>query len=199
MTAPSFREEEIHIFPRALKWRRQAVGTKNDAHNVISCRDFLTRLRFTQVNWHPWVTNGDVTEIGLARQMTGERILLEGPSVLEWYLGERVAPQTDLEDRLLVPQDPPSCMRSAQNLEDEDLINALNGIPSASFTLFEENYDVFRVTHLMPNFPLSDDPQVFHDFFISDRMLALSYFSSSFAGEFFCGWPWSTSTSHSSL
>lgn len=83
-------------------------------------------------------------------ELTGKRVLFEGPSGRYWYLGERVLRQVKGRvDAALTPVMPPMNMRHTDSLDGDELMEALTGWDAEEFTSPNTDYMTFCNQFLM--------------------------------------------------
>ena len=82
------------------------------------------------------------------------RILLEGPGLRMWFLGERTRHQYTSSFRR-IPRDPPTDMFWGHDLMDHSLAAALEGFECTSFLSRSKDYITFLRTRCLPVLPLS--------------------------------------------
>ena len=116
------------MIPQGHKWRKEATGWKVRAHEFIAFRNFLTNLREEHVIWTPWASamNQAPANLLVAQTISRKHIFLEGVGVRQWYLGERVTHQSIKVEAFFVPHPPLSRMRSAELLDNLELLGAIN-------------------------------------------------------------------------
>ena len=82
------------------------------------------------------------------------RILLEGPRLRMWFLGERTRHQYTSSFRR-IPHDPPTDMFWGHELMDHSLAAALEGFECTSFLSRSKDYISFLRARCLPVLPLS--------------------------------------------
>ena len=82
------------------------------------------------------------------------RILLEGPGLRMWFLGERTRCQYISSFRR-IPRDPPTDMFWGHDLSGSSLDAALEGFECTSFLSRSKDYTTFLHARCLPILPLS--------------------------------------------
>ena len=82
------------------------------------------------------------------------RILLEGPGLRMWFLGERTRRQYISSFRR-IPRDPPTDMFWGHDLSGSSLDAALEGFECTSFLSRSKDYTTFLRARCLPILPLS--------------------------------------------